>query len=122
MAEAEAERAARVGVAEAVAIEEQVRAYGGPQLQLTQKVLNRFSEAVEKSGVDVVPRVVVGGGAADGSRGPGQSALEALLAMLLAERASDAQAGAAGAPGETALRIRQELKDALGRGANGTAS
>ena len=39
----------------------QVRAYGGPQLQLTQKVLTRFSEAVEKSGVDVVPRIVVGG-------------------------------------------------------------
>jgi len=34
LAEAEAEKAARVGIGQALAIEEQVRAYGGPQLQL----------------------------------------------------------------------------------------
>ena len=31
MGEAQADKAARVGIAEAVAIEEQVRAYGGPR-------------------------------------------------------------------------------------------
>jgi hypothetical protein len=39
LAEAEAEKAARIGIAQAVAIEEQVRASGGPQLQLTPQVL-----------------------------------------------------------------------------------
>src|SRR6185312_13768133 len=92
IAAADAEKTARVGIAQAVAIEEQVRAYGGPRLQLTQQVLNRFSEAIEKSGVDVVPRVVVGGAPSSGDAkggGAGQSALEALLAMLLSERAAD---------------------------------
>ena len=37
--EAEADRSARVGVGQALAIEEQVRAYGGPQLQLTREVI-----------------------------------------------------------------------------------
>ena len=47
LAGAEAERAARVGIAQAMAIDEQVRAYGGPRFQLTQQVMNRFAEAIE---------------------------------------------------------------------------
>jgi uncharacterized membrane protein YqiK len=121
MAEAEAERAARVGVAQAVAIEEQVRAYGGPELQLTQNVLARFSEAVEKSGVEIVPRVVVGGGAG-GPGGHGQSAFEALLAILLADRTGEKRVTAASTtgPNPMAARIREELAGALGRPANGS--
>ncbi len=85
MGEAEAERAARVGVAQALAIEEQVRSYGGPQLQLTQQVMSRFAEAIEQSRVDVVPKIVVSG--ASGGQGPaGSSLFEALLAVLLSER------------------------------------
>jgi uncharacterized membrane protein YqiK len=124
MAEAEAERAARVGVAQAVAIEEQVRAYGGPKLQLTQNVLTRFSEAIEKSGVAVVPRVVVGAPSGGTTGGAGQSAFEALLAILLAEHATGEPSGPAGAgtPGETALRLRGELSRALGRTANGASA
>jgi hypothetical protein len=36
LAEAEAEKIARIGIAQALATEEQVRAYGGPQFQVTQ--------------------------------------------------------------------------------------
>jgi uncharacterized membrane protein YqiK len=86
MGEAEAERAARVGVAQALAIEEQVRAYGGPQLQLTQQVMNRFAEAVERSGIDVVPKILVAGGGAAGQGSGGGSLFEALLAMLLSDK------------------------------------
>ncbi len=82
LAEAEAERVARVGIAQALATEEQVRAYGGPQFQVTQQVLNRFAEAIQQSGVDVVPRVIVGA-EKDGNTG---NIMEALLAMLLSER------------------------------------
>jgi len=82
LAEAEAEKIARIGIAQALATEEQVRAYGGPQFQVTQQVLNRFSEAVQQSKVDVVPRVVVGA-SKDGGSG---NIMEALLTMLLSDR------------------------------------
>jgi hypothetical protein len=83
LAEAESEKIARIGIAQAIATEEQVQAYGGPQYQVTQQVLNRFSEAVQQSRVDVVPRVVVGGG----EGGVGSSNLmQGLLTMLLSER------------------------------------
>ncbi len=86
LAAADAERVARVGIAQALAAEEQVRAYGGPQFQVTQQVLNRFAEAIQQSGVDVVPRVVVSGG--EGKEGTSNTAsvMEALLTMLLSER------------------------------------
>ncbi len=89
LAEAEAEKIARVGIAQALATEEQVRAYGGPQFQVTQTVLNRFAEAIQQSGVDVVPRVVVNGGKGDGEGGTTNSSImEALLTMLLSDRFS----------------------------------
>ena len=83
LAEAEAEKVARIGIAQALATEEQVRAYGGPQFQVTQQVLNRFSEAIQQSKVDVVPRVVVGG---NGQQGTSSNVMEGLLTMLLSER------------------------------------
>ncbi len=102
LAGAEAERAAKVGIAQAMAIQEQVRAYGGPRFQLTQQVMNRFAEAVQASGVDLVPRVMItnsNGGGANGSGGNGAGAssggmgggslIEGLLAMLLAEKAGE---------------------------------
>src|SRR5262249_60588901 len=82
LAEAEAEKAARIGIATAIAIEEQVRAYGGPQFQLTQQVMSRFAEAIQASRVDVVPKVVIGGQAGSSTG----SVMEALLAMLLSEK------------------------------------
>ena len=82
LAEADAERIARIGIAQALATEEQVRAYGGPQFQVTQQVLTRFAEAIQQSGVDVVPRVIVGG-EKGGTTG---SIMEGLLAMLLSDR------------------------------------
>jgi uncharacterized membrane protein YqiK len=90
LAEAEAEKIARIGIAQALATEEQVRAYGGPQFQVTQQVMNRFAEAIQQSGVDVVPRVVVSGGSGSGAEGGGgstsSSIMEGLLTMLLSER------------------------------------
>ncbi len=82
LAEAEAERVARVGIAQAMATEEQVRAYGGPQFQVTQTVLNRFAEAIQQSKVDVVPRILVGGGENQGTG----SIMEALLTLLLSDK------------------------------------
>lgn len=84
LAEAEAEKNARIGIAQAIAIEEQVRAYGGPQYQVTQQVMNRFAEAIQEARVDVVPRVVISGSGPQG--GSGSNLMEGLLAILLSER------------------------------------
>lgn len=85
LAQAEAERIARTGIAQAIATEEQVAAYGGPQYQVTQQVMNRFAEAVQQSRVDVVPRVVVGGSGSEGGAS-GSSIMEGLLTLLLSDK------------------------------------
>jgi uncharacterized membrane protein YqiK len=129
LGEAEAEKAARVGIGQALAIEEQVRAYGGPQLQLTQQVMGRFAEAIERSGVEVVPRVLVAGKTSTDGAGAGGaqgSIFEALLAMLLSDRAG-AKVEAPRAPVSpeveaTRTRLRAELMQTLQQPSNGTAA
>lgn len=116
LAEADAERIARVGMAQAIATEEQVRAYGGPRFQVTQEVMGKLSAAIAQAKVDIVPRVMVGGGK-DGGTG---NMLEALLAMLMnpdanSSEKSDAAPGAA--PKELLAlrdRVRGELLNDLG--------
>lgn len=81
--QAEANRTALLGEAEAEATSKKVSAYGGPRYQLTQQVMNRFAEAVEKAGIELVPRVVVGGGQGQGESG---NPMQALMTMLLSER------------------------------------
>ncbi|MFZ5821177.1 MAG: SPFH domain-containing protein [Chloroflexota bacterium] len=112
LAEAEAEKIARVGIAQALATEEQVRAYGGPQFQVTQQVLNRFAEAIQQSGVDVVPRVVVSGGKGEGEGGTANSSImEALLTMLLSDRfGALASETAQGPRSEQAEALRQQIR------------
>jgi uncharacterized membrane protein YqiK len=117
LGEAEADRAARVGVGQAMAIEEQVRAYGGPQLQLTREVMNRFAEAIETSRVDVVPKIVVGGGAG-GAGGNTGSLLESLLAVLLSDKLGVGPSPTAAAPAEGAQgawrdQLRREVQAPL---------
>src|SRR5258706_819436 len=85
LAEAEAEKTARIGIGQALAVEEQVRAYGGPQFQVTQQVLQKFAEAIQQSGVDVVPRILIKGNGGEGDSGTG-SVIEALMAMLLSDK------------------------------------
>ena len=110
LAEAEAEKIARIGIAQALATEEQVRAYGGPQFQVTQQVLNRFSEAVQQSKVDVVPRVVVGGTKDSGSG----NIMEALLTMLLSDRFSAlANNGEGQKRSDEIEQLRSEIRESI---------
>jgi uncharacterized membrane protein YqiK len=115
LAEAEAEKLARIGIAQALATEEQVRAYGGPQFQVTQQVLTRFAEAIQQSKIDVVPRVVVGGGTGEGGGPASGNIMEALLTMLLSDRfgALDDSAQSPRSPEAEAMRqqIYQSMKN-----------
>jgi uncharacterized membrane protein YqiK len=82
LSEANAERAARIGIGDAIAIEEQVRAYGGPKFQVTQQVMTRFADAIATAKVDVVPKIMMGGR----GDGDGGNLLEALLALMLSDK------------------------------------
>ena len=84
LAGAEAERITRTGLATAETIEKQAAASGGAQYQLTRQVVERLAEALEKSGVDIVPRVQIGGGDAGG--GGSGSLIQALIGMMVSEK------------------------------------
>jgi uncharacterized membrane protein YqiK len=87
IAEAEAEKEARVGIGKAIAIEEQVKAYGGPQYQVVQDVMTKFTAAIQASKIDIVPKTVVnmGGGQGQGM-GSSVNAFEMLLGLLISNK------------------------------------
>jgi uncharacterized membrane protein YqiK len=84
LARAEAERVTKVGLATAEAIASQVEASGGARYQLARQVAERFAEALETSGVDVVPKVSITGAGADGGANGG--VMQALLTLLMSEK------------------------------------
>ncbi|MFN8012666.1 MAG: SPFH domain-containing protein [Holophagaceae bacterium] len=106
LADADAERAARVGIAEAIAVEEKVRAYGGPQYQLTQQVMNRFAEAIEKGQIEVVPRIQMAGGQAGGQGG---TLIENLLGLLMTTKLAETT-GVATERDPAVQALRDEIK------------
>ncbi|MCJ7696233.1 MAG: SPFH domain-containing protein [Anaerolineaceae bacterium] len=113
LAQADAERIARTGIAQAIATEEQVAAYGGPQYQVTQQVMNRFAEAVERSRVDVVPRVVVGGSGGEGGAS-GSSIMEGLLTLLLSDKLNLEVTGSMQRErNEDTQKLRDEIRQSL---------
>ena len=87
IAEAEAEKEARVGIGKAIAIQEQVNAYGGPQYQVVQDVMTKFTAAIQQSKIDIVPKTVVnmGGGQGQGM-GSSVNAFEMLLGLLISNK------------------------------------
>ena len=85
IAEAEAEKEARVGIGRAIAIEEQVKAYGGPQYQVVQDVMTKFTSAVAASKIDIVPKTVLSMGGREG-QGSSINAFEMLLNLLVSEK------------------------------------
>ncbi len=113
LAEADSERIARTGIAQAIATEEQVAAYGGPQFQVTQQVMNRFAEAVQMSRVDVVPRVVVSGGGGENGAAGG-SIMEGLLTLLLSDKLGlEVKADGTRERSPEAERLRNEIRQSL---------
>ncbi|MGL5765274.1 MAG: SPFH domain-containing protein [Sarcina sp.] len=84
LGEAEADMAARKGISQAIAIREQVNAYGGPQYQVVQDVMSKFTDAIKSGEINIVPNNVVTMGSSDGSGAT--NAMESLLAVLLSEK------------------------------------
>jgi len=76
----------KVGLAQAETIEKQVAASGGARYQLTRQIAERIAEALEKSGVDIVPRIQVNGGGDEAGGGSGGPLLQALMAMIVSEK------------------------------------
>ena len=85
LASAEAERITKTGLATAETIEKQAAASGGAQYQLTRQVVERLAEALERSGVDIVPRVQISAGGDGADNGSG-SLVHALMGLLLSEK------------------------------------
>lgn len=83
LAEANAEQEARIGIGKAIAIRKQVQAYGGPEYQVVQEVMSRFTEAIREQGIPIVPNTVITSGDSKGSTG---NAFEILLNLLLSEK------------------------------------
>ena len=96
-----------------------VAAYGGPQFQVTQQVLNRFAEAIQESRVDVVPQVVVGGGNGD-SGATGSNIMEGLLTLLLSEKlGTPVDGGRERQRSPEANRLREEIRQSMLEKKNG---
>ncbi|MGV8084108.1 MAG: SPFH domain-containing protein [Coriobacteriia bacterium] len=89
IAEADAEKEARVGIGKAVAIEEQVRAYGGPKLQLIQDVMTKIALAIETSKVPIVPSTVVSMGEGGEDGGSNTNAFNLLMTLLATDKLGD---------------------------------
>ena len=113
LAEAEAEKIARTGIAQAITTEEQVAAYGGPQFQVTQQVMNRFAEAVQQSRVDVVPRVVVGSSGSGEGGATGSSIMEGLLTLLLSDKLNLEVSASKREPSEETEKLKEEIRKSL---------
>ena len=92
LAAAEAERIGKVGLATAETIERQVAASGGAQFQLTRQIVERLAEALERSGVDIVPRVQITTGEGGGQGG---TLVDALMGLVLADKGMAALTGPA---------------------------
>jgi uncharacterized membrane protein YqiK len=122
LAQADSERIARTGIAQAIATEEQVNAYGGPKYQVTQQVMNRFAEAVQQSRVDVVPRIVISGNGGEEGGSTSSSVMEGLLTLLLSDKLGLETTGApTKVKSEDADRLRAEIRKSLSEKKEDTA-
>ncbi len=85
--EADASKESNVGLARAQAIDAQVKAYGGAQYRVIQEVVDKLSDAIKNSSVDIVPKTVVNMGGNSDSDGNGSSTvLDTLLKFITIEK------------------------------------
>lgn len=119
MADAEATREAKVGIARAVAIDEQVKAYGGPGFQVTQDVMTKIAKAIEAGKMDVVPKTVVTMGGEGGSTA---SAFDIFMTLLATDKLQEASAAPAGEESELVRALRDSVRASLAADAKAAAA
>lgn len=113
IAEAEAEREARVGIGKAIAVDEQVKAYGGPQYQVTQDIMNKFTAALEKTGIEIVPKTVVNMGGSD-SVSNSANVFQMLLGLIMSEKLGvNLAEGARTEESEQVKKIKESIMNGL---------
>ena len=84
--EADASKESNVGLARAQAIDAQVKAYGGAQFRVIQEVVDKLSDAIKNSNVDIVPKTVVNmGGDSDGGNNS-STVMDTLLKFITIEK------------------------------------
>ena len=81
--------------------------------------MQRFADAVQQSGVDIVPRVLIKGGA-DGDSSTG-SVIEGLMAMLLSDKLGVNVADQAARSPE-ADALRQQIRESMSKPASGESA
>lgn len=81
---AEAEREAKIGISKAIAVNEQVKAYGGPKYQVLQDIVTKYTTAIEKGQIQIVPNTYVNMGGSES--GNSLNPLEAFLTLLLTKQ------------------------------------
>jgi uncharacterized membrane protein YqiK len=118
LAEADSVREAQVGIGKAIAVDQNVQAYGGPGFVLTQSVMERFSAAVENGQIPIVPRTVVemGGGNGDGPIGGGGSNAFGLLMTLLATEKLTGEPTAETIHDDSVEALRKQILEAAAAG------
>ena len=79
---AEADREAKLGIGKAVAIGEQVKAYGGPKYQVLQDIVEKYTKAIESGNIQIVPNTLVTTGGGENSN---INPLEAFITLLLSK-------------------------------------
>ena len=82
-AEAQGVAEARIGLGRAMAVGEQVKAYGGPAYQVAQDVMSRIAQAIEVSKVPIVPQTVITMDGNGGDGAGGSNAFGGLLGLLM---------------------------------------
>lgn len=110
IAEAEAEKEAKVGIGKAIAMQEQVNAYGGAKFQILQEVMSKFTDAIKEGGIDIVPKTVVSMG---GDKQNGTNALETLITLILSEKLGVEFTGSNRIENEKITQIKEKIIDSL---------
>jgi len=78
--------------------------------------MERFAEAIQQSGVDVVPRVVVGSGKDEKGTPTSSSVMEGLLTMLLSEKIGEpVKTGRKEKPDLQTEKLRKEIMKSIYR-------
>lgn len=88
--EAEASKETNVGLAKAQAIDAQVKAYGGAEFRVIQEVVDKLTDAIKNSKVDIVPKTVVnmgnGSGTQNDAGGNSSTVMDTLLKFITLDK------------------------------------